>query len=58
MQTLVCTADYAQKILNMKKAGLAVFVKALVILTDAPDSLFTDAENEHVQVYRYDYVMQ
>jgi len=44
METMVCTSDYAQKILNMKKLGLAVFIKALVILTEAPSTLFTDAE--------------
>ena len=33
MKTLVCTPDYAEKILNMRKAGQASHIVSLVIMT-------------------------
>jgi hypothetical protein len=44
MQTLVCTAEFCQKIINLKKAGMAGFVKNLVVMNDASPALLAEAE--------------
>lgn len=48
METLVCTAEFAQKIINLKKAGMAAFVKALVVMNDASPALLSEAEGFRV----------
>lgn len=45
MRTIVCTADYAKKIVDMKKQGLAGFVTALVVTDHLSDELSAEANS-------------
>ena len=43
MKTLVCTGDYAKKIVDMKKSGKAQHVTAIIVTNEADSNLLTAA---------------
>jgi len=43
MSTLVCTEDYAEKLVALKKSGKAQFVKTLIATEDVKPALLAEA---------------
>lgn len=49
MSTIVCTADYAKKLIDMKKSGKAVHVNALIVTGDSlPAGLAEEAQQVQI----------
>ena len=49
MSTIVCTADYAKKLIDMKKSGRAVHVNALIVTGDLlPAGLAEEAQQVQI----------
>ena len=58
MKTIVCTSDYAQKLIDMKKQGMAQFVGALVVCDGVSDGLRSEATSQQILTYSFDQVME
>ena len=54
MSTIVCTADYAKKLIDMKKSGKAVYVNALIVTGDSlPAGLAEEAQQVQLECHTF-----
>jgi long-chain acyl-CoA synthetase len=53
MTTIIASSDYVQKILEMKKDGMAEHIKTLVTLDPVSNDVMTLAEQQQVTVLTY-----
>ena len=44
MTTIVCAGEYVKKIIDMKKNGMATYVKTLIIMDDVENDLIEEVE--------------
>jgi len=58
MQTLVCTADYAKKVVTMKQGGKAQNVTSIIITDDADPAQLSSAQEVGIAIHTFAAVMQ
>lgn len=58
MQTILCSAQYLGKVIDMKKAGLATFIKNLIMMDDVPEDQIKMASEFDIKVYTFNQVIE
>ena len=58
MQTIVCSGDYIEKIVNMKKDDMAQHIKALITLDDIKPEVMTLAEKLGITIHTFNKVKE
>ena len=58
MPTVVCSPDYATKLVNMKKDGMATYLKALIVVDTISDELKQAAQEAGLAVHSWEGVIQ
>ena len=55
---MVCTADYVEKILGMKKEGMAVHVTNAIVVGDYKESLIDECAEAGIKVTPFEQVIE
>lgn len=58
MATILCSAQYLKKIIDMKKVNLAAHVKNLIMMDDVPQEQIQEASGFDIKVYTFSQVTQ
>jgi len=56
LTSLVCTDDYANKIIAMKKDGKAAHITSLIVTNEASSALLQSAQEVGIEVHTYEAV--